>query len=151
MVESESKVIFSGEYRHSLDEKNRLTIPSDWRREDMPAELFTVPDQRNEFLSVLPPQEFNRVSELVNNNPNIPPKDRRAFVRQFYSRARRCVMDRQGRIIVPEEHRQQVNLKDQVVLVGAHARFELWDPAKWSKICDSETVTYQHVADLVGL
>ena len=143
--------IFSGEFRHAMDEKNRVTIPAVWRRATDGEEFFSVPDQNSGFLVILPPGEFDRVGEQVNTNPSITPADRRIFIRQFYSRAKQCVTDRQGRILLPEDQRAALGLKDEVMLVGGHSRFEIWDPARWEQISKHETPTYQQVANLVGL
>lgn len=151
MATTDDELIFSGEFLHALDEKNRVTIPSDWRSETGPTEFFVVPDQRGEFLMVMPAREFRRVNDVVSANPAISPQEKRSFVRQFYSRSRKCNMDRQGRMLIPEEHRKQVGLKGEVMMVGTQARFEVWDPARWTRVCDVESGTYQRVSDLVGL
>lgn len=150
MAPSQTSPLFAGEFRHALDSKNRITIPARWR-EGATEEFFLVPDQSNSFLLVMPQQEFEKVNETVLNNAEISAADRRVFVRRFYSLAQNCTVDKQGRLLLPEEHCRQVGLKGEVVLVGSLRRFEIWNPDLWNNFQKSATETYAKVADLVGL
>ena len=78
-------------------------------------------------------------------------KEKRIFVRHFYSRARNSTADGQGRLLLPDEHCKQVGIRNDVVLVGSLQRIEIWSPEKWRKFQASGKTTYQKVADLVGL
>lgn len=144
-------VVFAGEFRHSMDPKHRVTVPARWRRGDGADEFFLLPSQGNDHLLGFPPTEFEKVSRLVNENPAIPPRDRQIFIRQFYSKAQHCPMDKQGRLLVPDDLRRLAALEDELLLVGAYSRFEIWNPQRWSRVKENEEVTYQHVANLVGL
>ena len=134
-----------------MDDKNRVTVPAAWRLQTDGEEFFTIAHQSGDFLVVMPPGEFEKMSEVVNANSTISAHDKRVFIRQFYSRARQCVSDRQGRILVPEEQRKQVGLGSEVVLVGGHTRFEIWDPAKWNSVAVVESPTFEQVSNMVGL
>jgi len=146
-----SPQIFSGEYRHAIDDKNRVTVPSGWRRFSEAEEFFTVPDPHGKFLMVMPPEEFRGMSDRVKADTSFSPALKRSFIRQFYSRAKQCTTDRQGRILIPEDHRRQAGLESEVVLVGVHSRFEIWNPETWARVSADENIEYQKVADLVGL
>ncbi len=149
--EPSESYMFSGEYRHSMDEKNRVTVPAAWRNQTEGEVFFTLAHQSKDFVVVMPPAEFERMGEVVNANPTISAHDKRIFVRQFYSRARQCVTDRQGRILVPEDQRESINLGAEVILVGGHTRFEIWDPEKWSSVTGVESPTFEQVSNMVGL
>lgn len=144
-------MVFSGEFHHAMDEKNRVTVPATWRLKTDGEIFFTIAHQSGEYLVVMPPNEFERMGEVVAENPTISPADKRVFIRQFYSRARQCVTDRQGRILVPDEQRKIVGFGDEVVLVGGRTRFEIWTPEKWGKLASVESSTFEQVSNLVGL
>lgn len=110
-----------------------------------------IPDQSGSFLLVMPPSEFNAVKQRVASNPQISAPEQRVFIRQFYSRARAAAIDKQGRLLLPEDQCRQVGLSGEVVLVGAHERFEIWNPDKWSRFNDQHEDTYRRVADVAGL
>lgn len=151
MDETAVRYMFSGEFRHAMDEKNRVTVPSAWRLQTDGEMFFTIPHQSEDYLVVMPPDEFERTGELVNGNTQISAHDRRVFIRQFYSRARQCVTDRQGRILVPDEQRKAVGLGAEVVLVGGRTRFEVWDPERWDSVSGIESPTFEQVSNMVGL
>lgn len=149
-TQSHSQPIFSGRFRHALDGKNRITIPARWRQTDAD-DFFLVPDQTNSYIRVMPPEEFRKVDESVEKLEGLTAQEKRAFIRHFYSEAQNCSTDKQGRLLLPEEQCRQVGLRDEVVIVGGLARFEIWNPKKWDETSETSKPTYRKIADLVGL
>lgn len=147
---SSAQTFYAGEFRHSIDEKNRITIPSRWRR-DGAEEFVILPEANDQFLLVMPPEEFSRMSAAIENDGNVSPRDRRVFFRQLHARAQHGAADRQGRLVLPEELCQRAGLKGEVALVGGRGRFEIWNLGRWKRAHQDETPTYQHVANVVGL
>jgi MraZ protein len=144
-------LFYSGEYRHALDPKNRVTIPSKWRpKQGETEELFLIPDPSGTCLLVLPREEFEAVGERVSAS-DVSPKEQRVFIRQFYSRAKSSAVDKQGRLLLPEDFCRQLDLAGEVVLAGGRVRFEVWNAAKWDRNTADVSETYTKVADLVGL
>ncbi|PYJ80288.1 MAG: hypothetical protein DME69_01270 [Verrucomicrobia bacterium] len=141
---------YAGEFRHSLDEKNRVTIPSRWRR-DQAEEFILLPQANHQFLLVISPEDFARMSAAVESNEGVSARDRRVFLRQLHSRAQHAVADRQGRLVLPEEVCRKVGLKGEVALVGGRGRFEIWNLQRWKRAHEEETPTYEHVANVIGL
>jgi MraZ protein len=142
--------IFTGEFRHAMDAKNRVTIPSRWRRGEID-EFFTIPNPEGGFLMVMPPSEFRRLAEKVEKDESLQPADRRRFLRQFSSRAQHVTGDKQGRIVLPDDQCKQLKLQSDVVLVGAYSRFEIWSPALWKETVNQDTPTYRYMLDRVGI
>ena len=141
---------YAGEFRHSIDEKNRITIPSRWRR-DRPEEFILLPEANHQFLLVMSPKEFAKTSLAAETNEKVSPRDRRVFLRQLHSRAQHAAADRQGRLVLPEDLCQRLSLKNEVALVGNRGRFEIWNLQRWKSAHEEETATYQHVAKEIGL
>jgi len=141
---------YAGEFRHSIDEKNRITIPARWRR-GKPEEFIILPEATHQFLLVMSPEEFSRMSAAAESDPNVSARDRRIFFRQLHSRAEHGAADKQGRLVLPEDLCKRVGLKGEVVLVGNRGRFEIWNLEKRKRAHEEETPTYQHVADVIGL
>ncbi len=146
----QTAILYAGQFRHSIDEKNRITIPSRWRHADT-EEFIILPEARGQFLLIMPPEEFARTSAQAVSDPNIPPAQRRVFSRQLHARAQHGSSDKQGRLVLPEELCRQLGLKGEVALVGGQGRFEIWNLQSWKKAHEEETPTYQHVANVIGL
>jgi MraZ protein len=96
-----SRAFYAGEFRHAVDDKNRITIPARWRG-DAAEEFILLPQADHQFLLVMSPEEFSRVSAEAESNPNVSPRDRRIFLRHLHSRAEHAASDRQGRLVLPE-------------------------------------------------
>ncbi len=141
---------YAGEFRHAVDEKNRITIPSRWRRAEG-EEFIILPEAQGRFLAVMRPEEFSRMIQQVEDNPTVQPRDRGVFLRHLHARAQHGASDKQGRFVLPEELCRQLELKGEVALVGGRGRFEIWNLQKWKRSQQEETATYQHVANVIGL
>jgi MraZ protein len=141
---------YAGEFRHFIDEKNRITIPARWRR-DSAEEFIILPEATHQFLLVMSPEEFSRMSAAAEADPNVSARDRRVFFRQLHSRAQHATADKQGRLVLPVDLCEKLGLKAEVVLVGGRGRFEIWNSQKRKKAHEEETPTYQHVANVIGL
>jgi MraZ protein len=147
---SQPQKFFAGEFRHSMDEKNRITVPADWR-EDKGEDFIILPEPNNQFLLVMSPEEFARMSAKAESETSVSARDRRIFSRELHSRARHGSSDRQGRLVLPEDMCTQLGLKGEIAFVGGHGRFEIWNLQKWQRAHEEETPTYQHVANVIGL
>src|SRR5436309_11883834 len=145
-----AQTFYAGEFRHSIDEKNRITIPSRWRH-GAAEEFILLPEAHQQFLLVMSPEEFARMSAQVEFDNSIAPRERRIFLRQLHSRAQHGAADKQGRLVLPEEVCRGLGLKGEVALVGGRGRFEIWNSQKWKRANEEETPTYQHVANVIGL
>ena len=148
--DSQPQKFFAGEFRHSIDEKNRITIPSWWRGEKA-EEFIILPEPQGQYLLVMSPEEFARMSAQAEANSTLSARDRRVFSRQLHSRAEHGSSDKQGRLVLPEAHCRELGLKGEVALVGGRGRFEIWNLQKWKRAHEEETATYQHVANVIGL
>jgi MraZ protein len=142
--------IFAGEFRHAMDAKNRVTIPSRWRTSDVD-EFFAIPNLESGFLMVMPPPEFRRVAEKVENDESLAPAERRRFIRQFSSRAQHLTSDKQGRMVLPEEQCKLLKLQREVVLVGNYSRFEIWNPDNWRKTTENDDPGFNYVLERAGI
>ncbi|MDQ6626472.1 MAG: hypothetical protein M3Y69_10120 [Verrucomicrobiota bacterium] len=149
-TDSQPQNIYAGEFRHAIDEKNRLTIPSRWRR-GTAEEFIIVPEPQGNFLLVMSPDEFARMIAQAEANQNVAPRDRRIFMRQIHARAQHGSADKQGRLVLPDDLCRELGLEGEVALLGGGRRIEIWNLKKWKEAHTAETATYQHVADLIGL
>ena len=148
--DSNQNRIFMGAVQHSLDDNHRVTVPSRWRYEGL-RELFAVPDPRKPFLILMPVEELEKLAKSVETAPDIPPSSRRHFVRQLFSRAQGCTLDRQGRLVLPAEICKALGFDGEVVLAGGGSRIEVWNPDRWETNRGEEESSFAEVANLVGL
>ena len=133
-----------------MDNKHRVTIPSRWRRNEQ-EQFYLMPSPDSTFLSALPPAQFQKVNDDLMTNPKISPADRRRFARHFFSQAQDCIIDRQGRLLLPDSFCQLVGLENELLLVGAFDRFEVWNPNRWNDAQVNESNTFKQIANVLGI
>jgi MraZ protein len=149
---NQSTPLFSGESRHALDEKLRVTVPARWRRSpDSGDEFFITIDRSGKFLKAMPPETFANVVEKLSNKPGLTEADISKFERMFYARSRHLTSDKQGRLLLPGDYCAAVGIKKEVVLVGTRASFEIYNPNSWEKTQQAEAATFDRLAELAGL
>lgn len=133
--------IFNSTYRHGVDEKRRVQIPSMWRPE--PGTQFTliVWPQRSEgpCLRVLPPQEMEELMTALDAMPNDNPR-KTILKRIIGSQSTQVEPDKAWRICVPEEMAKAAGLENEAVLVGLLDRFEIWQPARYERVQAADTI-----------
>ncbi|MCA1660159.1 MAG: hypothetical protein LC642_06450 [Verrucomicrobiaceae bacterium] len=140
---------FAGQFHHALDEKNRVTIPSRWRRAQ--AQDFIILPERDEFLRVMSHEEFERMMATAESDPSVSAHDRRIFLRHLHASAQHVTIDKQGRLVLPDDLCRLLDLDGEVTLVGGRGRFEIWNPARWQQAHKEQKATFQRVADAIGL
>ncbi len=143
--------IFNSVYRHGVDEKRRIQIPSMWRVKDSKTQFtLIVWPQRSEgpCLRVLPPKEM---AELMASLDAMPNGDRNKTVLKLIlgAESTQVTLDGAGRICMPEEMARAADLKDEAVLVGLLDRFEVWDPTRYEKVKAADAVLAQEAFKLM--
>ena len=119
-----------GEYKHTLDPKKRLSVPSKWRK-DLGKKLIVTRGLDN-CLFVYPQKEWQKITEKIGQLP-LGQADTRSFNRFFLSGAVEVEVDSVGRILVPDFLKDFAHLDLKVVLAGIHDRVEIWDEKQWTE------------------
>lgn len=117
-----------GEYKHNLDAKKRLSIPSKFRKEL--GEGAVITRGLDNCLFVFPLEHWAKLAERLGNMP-IVQQDSRSFARLLLSGAVEVDFDSLGRILVPEYLKTYAGLKKVAVVAGLYSRLEIWDDEKW--------------------
>ena len=118
-----------GEYRHNLDPKKRLSIPSKFRKELGEGAVLTR--GLDNCLFVFPLQSWNELAEKLKNLP-LGQQSTRSFARLLLSGASEVDFDSLGRILIPEHLKSYASLKKIVVIAGVLNRLEIWDDENWT-------------------
>ncbi len=126
--------MFSGEYRHNMDPKGRVTVPSKFR-EDL-GEKFYVCKGLDGCLFVLSQEQWDKLVEKVSAMPLAQGK---GIQRYFFSGAAEVEPDKQGRVLIPPNLREHAGLQKDVTLIGAANRAEIWDTERWTAYNNSQT------------
>jgi len=128
-----------GEFRHKLDAKGRLSLPSDFRKE-IPDILMVTPAPSNDRLLAYDVDGFSAwVDSLFEKDGGYSPSNKKHIAQRLVlnSRAKRADLDNSGRIVVSAELRKAAGLEKDVVLVGNTDHFEIWDAKRWDDFYNS--------------
>lgn len=142
--------IYTGEFRHGVDPKHRITIPSAWRSGEGD-EFFVRLDSAKTCISVMPVAEFRAKVALIETTPGISLRERQILKRHFAAKAQPCTADKQGRMVIPQDLASLVGVKEEAMLVGAVGSFEIWSPENWTETEATEDTTYLNLASQLGL
>lgn len=122
--------MFMGRYNHTIDPKGRLSIPSKYR--ETLGEEFVVSKGMDGCLFVYANEDWKAFEEKLASLPLIN-TEARAFARFFLSGAQYVTLDKQGRILMPQDLREFAGLEKDVVLAGMGGRIEIWSLENWEK------------------
>ena len=118
-----------GEYKHNLDAKKRLSIPSKFRKEL--GEGAVITKGLDNCLFVFPMNEWKELAPRLAKLP-LGQRDARAFTRLMLGGAMEVEFDGLGRIVVPEYLKSYAGLNRSVVIAGLYTRLEIWDEQRWN-------------------
>ena len=127
-----------GQYRHTLDAKGRLFVPSKLR--DELGASFYIAKAPDGCLAVYPEQEWQRVLEHSNSLPFSQARAMRVFFANVYQ----CEPDKQGRFLIPTELRQYAGIRQEVTFIGQGGHAEIWDSEAYDEL-ERQTLTPENL------
>jgi transcriptional regulator MraZ len=127
---STSKPRYTGQFRHSLDEKNRLTIPSGWRVAHTESDEFVALPHPDGYIVVLPPLEVDRLYENAAAK-ELSDSEAQDVLAQLFARAQTVRFDKQGRAGLNPDLLGHAGITKDAVLTGALSKFAIWSPERW--------------------
>lgn len=120
--------MFIGEYEHTLDEKNRVSIPKHYRT-GLGKKMVMTRGLDN-CLFVYSRSSWEKVAAKL-QELSFAQADTRGFNRFILSGAAEVEVDAAGRVLIPEHQRQFAKLSKTIVFAGVSDRVEIWDADAW--------------------
>ncbi len=133
----------TGTFDRTLDDKLRLAVPKplkDGFGVLGTDELYLAPGNEG-CLSIYSTEGFDlfarRLATVSPGRANV-----RTFLRLFYARAERVVLDKQSRIRITDRLLTHAGLQRDVVVIGVNDHAEIWDKANWEKFLNDTSAQY---------
>jgi MraZ protein len=130
--------VFRGSFEHTVDEKGRVSIPSKFREilkgfndDRLVATKFILNSHR--CLDVYPQAAWDHFEDELKEKPGFDT----TFLKLetfYFSNAQDCLVDKQGRILLPPVLREYAGLKKDVVFAGVREKFRIWDKEIWQRL-----------------
>lgn len=149
--ERNPKTYYNSVYRHGVDDKRRVQIPSKWRpaRASIEFTLMLWPkSNEGPCLRVLPPDQMAELMSDIDAMPNSDPN--KVVLKRFIgSESVQVTVDKGGRICLPEPMAKAADIRDEAMLVGLLDRFEIWNPGRYERVRSSDAVMAQEAFKLM--
>lgn len=140
--------MFIGQYEHSLEAKNRLSIPKKYRlqlaagailAQGLDGCLFLYPRSTWEAL-------LTKLQSL-----SLTKSDARDFVRLFSYGATEIDIDRLGRTLIPEYLKKYAGIESSCIIAGAVDRIEIWAKSKFEVYTTRITSQAEAIAEKLDI
>jgi MraZ protein len=117
-----------GEHDHTLDDKNRLTLPAKLR--EQLGDEVVITRGLDGCLSVYSRAAFE---VLAGRMGTLDPLNRetRTMQRYFFTGAPPVELDKAGRMVIPARLLESAGIQREVTVAGVYDHLEIWDRAKW--------------------
>lgn len=137
---------FRGRYEHTVDDRGRVAMPARYRREfDDGAVLTLSPEGCVEVYTI---KSFDEMSEHVIAEPPTHLKGRR-LRRAFFGLSWDAELDGQGRILIPQQLRDDAGLEGPVVIHARRECLEVWNRERYTE--ELRQVREAYAAELESL
>jgi MraZ protein len=117
-----------GEHEHTLDDKNRLTLPAKLR-EQLGAHVV-VSRGLDGCLYVYSEGEWARLAERIGSLDPFS-REARTMQRWFFASGSDAELDKQGRMVIPATLMKNAGIGREVTVAGVYDHLEIWDRAAW--------------------
>jgi MraZ protein len=133
-----------GEHEHSLDDKNRLTLPAKLRSAFEDGVVVTK--GLDGCLFAYPRAAWDEVASRLQGLDTLDP-GARVMQRRFFAGASTGELDRQGRLVIPATLIEHAGLGRELTVAGVYDHLEIWDRAKWRQQVQEDEGRAEDVAE----
>ena len=134
-----------GAHEHTIDDKNRLTLPARFRGSF--GEGIVVTRGLDGCVYAYTRARWQQLVDEQFANVNQLSADGRAILRHFFANAQESDLDRQGRVMLPASLIERGNLGREVVVAGVYDHLEIWNRAAWRTQEAEAEGSAEHVAE----
>ena len=124
---------YTGLFRHTLDDKGRVTIPSAWRSAHGESDSFLATPHPDGYIAVLPPAEVQKLHAKIAQMA-LSDGSGQDFAARFFAQTQSFSFDKQGRVGLDASLLAHAGIGKDAVLVGSLTKFNLYSPSRWEKV-----------------
>ncbi len=127
--------MFTGEYEHSVDSKNRIFVPAKFR-EELGESFIVSRDMRGARLKIFSQKGWEEyIAPIMEQERKISEK----ALRYLHRNAVQVSPDSQGRIILTRELLAYAGIEKNAVVVGCSTYAEIWSAENWAAELEAES------------
>ena len=114
-------------------------------REILGPEFYLCQGHDNAYIAVYSPEAFQAYCDTLGS---IPGKQGDNVRRKLLAGADKQTPDKQGRIFITQQLRDHAGITDEVVVIGANKRAEIWNKSKWDEY--SNSISQEEIDDILS-
>ena len=126
--------MLTGEFRPTLDQKNRIFVPSKLR-EELGETFMIVRDIREKCLKMY---SLDGWAEYIAPIKEQPRAIAEKAMRVLHSSAAQVTPDSQGRVLIPAKLVEFAELEKNIVVIGCYDYAEIWAEDKYESLMASQ-------------
>jgi MraZ protein len=134
-----------GEYAHTIDDKNRLTLPARFRQAF--ADGIVLTRGMEGCINAYARTDWDGLVQRRLASLDPLSREARQMRRFFFAGASDGELDKQGRIMIPPALITHAGLRREAVVAGLHDHLEIWDRAAWREQLTEVEGSAEHVAE----
>jgi len=134
-----------GEHEHTIDDKNRLTLPAKFRQAF--ADGIVVTRGLDGCLYAYTRGDWDRLVESRLALLDPLSREGRLMMRHFFSAAAEAELDKQGRVMLPAPLLESAGLGKEVTVAGVYDHLEIWSRGAWREHLKEVEGSAEHVAE----
>ncbi|MCD4706295.1 MAG: division/cell wall cluster transcriptional repressor MraZ [Candidatus Sabulitectum sp.] len=139
---------FIGTHIHTLDDKGRVSVPAQFRRQLTAEDLYLNVGMEG-CLVLYPSQRWQELEEKLLSLPR--DKQTRFLVRSLAQNLRAVNVDSQGRISIPAELAEKAGITSEIMFLGKFDTMELWQPERYNSYIDEAELSCEEIAEDLDL
>ncbi|MEM9248324.1 MAG: division/cell wall cluster transcriptional repressor MraZ [Pseudomonadota bacterium] len=135
---------FTGEHRHKVDGKGRVSIPSqfrrvlegadpDWTEGLSPGVYLQYGASKQVHLECFTVTAWREVTAKIKAMPR-GSQQRRTLEKLFSAKVIQTTVDDTGRLVLPAWVREKLGLSDQATFVATGDTFQVWSPENYAEV-----------------
>ncbi|MBN1836918.1 MAG: division/cell wall cluster transcriptional repressor MraZ [Spirochaetales bacterium] len=141
--------MLTGEYRYSLDDKNRLMIPARIRA-DIAGNSVVLTRGVDKCLWLFTHEEWGKVVQSLIGSTSLFQEKARLMQRRIIAPAQETEIDRSGRISIPTTLKEFAELKKECIILGIQSYIEIWDEEGYLSYLQSNENRFKEAAEEIG-
>ncbi len=127
--------MFTGEYEHSVDTKNRIFVPAKFR-EELGESFIISRDLRGPRLKIFSKEGWEAyIAPIMEQERRISEK----AMRYLHRNAVQVSPDSQGRVVLTRELLAYAEIEKNAVVVGCSTYAEIWSAENWARELEGES------------
>jgi MraZ protein len=141
--------LFTGEFRNTLDDKGRVSLPARLRSE-VTGSTVIMTQGIDKCLWLFPPEAWNDFSKKLTESVSVFHARTRLVQRRIIAPAQDIEIDKAGRIGIPQSLREFAGLTKECIILGINRYMEVWDAEQYRLYWQENEEDFQAAAEELG-